>query len=112
MEWSRLTRNGIAELVSRDQILRQERGQENIHFSCSADHEQDWQPDPVDPYSCNMCNHTYMHAPDSHTQSPHNCLGLAFLFFLLPCFVSLEIMSLIMSTFAPLQFSLCMKSTS
>ena len=25
-------------------ILRHERGQGNIHFSCSADHEQDWQP--------------------------------------------------------------------
>ena len=24
----------------------------------SADHEQDWSPYPVDPYSCYMCNHT------------------------------------------------------
>ena len=31
-----------------------QRGQENIIFSCSADHEQDWQPYPVDPYSCYM----------------------------------------------------------
>ena len=46
---SRLTRNGTAEPVSRDQILRHEqRGQGNIHFSCSADHEQDWQPYMVD----------------------------------------------------------------
>ena len=30
-----------AEPVSRDQILRHEREQENIHFSCSADHVQD-----------------------------------------------------------------------
>ena len=53
MEMSRLTRDGTtAELVSRDQILRRERGQRNIHFICSADHEQDWQPYPVDPYSC------------------------------------------------------------
>ena len=29
-------------------------------FSCSADHEQDWQPYPVDPYSCYMCDHTYI----------------------------------------------------
>ena len=45
-EWrmSRLTRDGTAEPVSRDQILRYERGQGNIHFLCSADHEQDWQP--------------------------------------------------------------------
>ena len=44
---SRLTRDGTAELVSRDQILRRERGQENINFPCSADDEQDWQPYPV-----------------------------------------------------------------
>ena len=29
------------------------------NFLCSADHEQDWQPYPVDPYSCYMCDHTY-----------------------------------------------------
>ena len=40
--------------VSRDQVLRRERGQGNIHFACSADHEQDWQPYPVDPNSCYM----------------------------------------------------------
>ena len=55
---SRLTRDGTAEPVSRDQILRHERGQGKIHFSCSADHVQDWQPYPVDPYSCYMCDHT------------------------------------------------------
>ena len=48
-----------AEPVSRDQILRRERGQGNIQFPCSADHEQDWQPYPVDPYSWYMCDHTY-----------------------------------------------------
>ena len=51
MEMSRLMRDGTAEPVSRDHILRHERGQEKIIFSCSADHEQDWQPYPVDPYS-------------------------------------------------------------
>ena len=51
MEMSRLTRDGTAEPVSRDQILRHVRGQLNIHFSCSADHEYDWQPYPVNPYS-------------------------------------------------------------
>ena len=45
---SRLTRDGTAEPASRDQILRHERGQGNIHFPCSADHGQDWQPYPVD----------------------------------------------------------------
>ena len=34
---SRLTRDGTAEPVSRDQILRRERGQGNIHFPCLAD---------------------------------------------------------------------------
>ena len=51
---NRLTRNGTAEPVSRDQILRRERGQENTSssiFPCLADHEQDCQPYPVDPYS-------------------------------------------------------------
>ena len=52
LEMSGLTRDGTAEPVSRDQILRRERGQGNINFPCSADHVQDWQPYPVDPYSC------------------------------------------------------------
>ena len=40
-----MTRDGTAEPISRDQILRRERGQRIIHFPCSAgDHEQDWQP--------------------------------------------------------------------
>ena len=40
------------EPVSRDQILRRDRGQGNDHFPCLADHEeQDWQPYPVDQYS-------------------------------------------------------------
>ena len=62
MEMSRLTWNGTAEPVSRDQILRHARGQGNIHFPCSADHEQDWQPYPVDPYSAKCVTiHTYIH---------------------------------------------------
>ena len=61
MEISRLTRDGTAEPVSRDQILRHARGQGNIHFSYSADHEQDWQPYPVDPYSAICDDHTYIH---------------------------------------------------
>ena len=55
---SRLTRDGTAEPVSRDQILRRERGQENIHFPCSAD-VQDWQPYSVDLYFCYRCDDTY-----------------------------------------------------
>ena len=32
-----------------------------MHFTCSADHEQDWQPYPVDPYSAICDDHTYIH---------------------------------------------------
>ena len=60
----RLTRDGTAEPVSRDQVIRRKRGQGNIYFPCSADHVQDWQPYPVDPCSCYMCNHTYIHIND------------------------------------------------
>ena len=45
MEMDRLTRDGIAEPVSRDKILRRERGQEKIYFPVQ-DHEQDWQTFP------------------------------------------------------------------
>ena len=54
IEITRLTRDGTTETVSRDQILRRERGQGRINFPCSADREQDWQPYPVDPYACYM----------------------------------------------------------
>ena len=56
----RLTRDGTAEPVSRDQILRHARGQGKINFPCSADHEQDWQPYPVDLYSAICDDHTYI----------------------------------------------------
>ena len=62
MAMSRLTRDRTAEPVSRDQIFRRERRQENIHSPCSADHEQDWQPYPVDLYSRYMCDDTYIHS--------------------------------------------------
>ena len=59
MEMSRLTQDGTPEPVSRDQILKRERGQRNSHhFLCSADDEQNWQLYPVDPKSCYMCDHT------------------------------------------------------
>ena len=57
---SRLTRDRTAEPVSRDQILRHARGQGNIHFPCSADHEQDCQPYPVDPHSAICDDHTHV----------------------------------------------------
>ena len=34
-------RDGTAETFPRDQIFRHERGQGNIYFPCSADHEHD-----------------------------------------------------------------------
>ena len=58
---STLTRDGTAEPVSRDQNLRHARGQGDVNFPCSADHEQDWQPYPVDPYSAICDDHTYIH---------------------------------------------------
>ena len=48
---SRLTQDGTAKPVPRDQILRRERGQRYFRSLCSADHEQVWQSYPVDPYS-------------------------------------------------------------
>ena len=72
MEMSRLTRDGTAEPVSRDQILRHARGQRNIIFPCPADHEQGWQPYPVDPYSAICHDHTYIHTY-IHTYSVELC---------------------------------------
>ena len=50
---SELTRDGMVEPVSRDQILRLERGRTGKNkFPCSADHEteRDWQPCQFMPY--------------------------------------------------------------
>ena len=67
MEMSSLTRDGTAEPVSRDQILRHVLGERNSHFTCSANYEQDWQPYPVDPYSATCDDHTYV----LHTHIPY-----------------------------------------
>ena len=56
---SRLRREETAELVSPDQILRRERGQGNVIFPCSADHEQDGQPYPVDSSLAICDDHRY-----------------------------------------------------
>ena len=62
MKLSRLTRDRTAELVSLGQILRRKQGQGNIHFSCSADFEQDRQTYLVDHYSCYIVTiRTYIH---------------------------------------------------
>ena len=80
---SRLTRDGTAEPVSRDQIPRHLRGQGNVHFPCSADHEQDWQPYPVDPYSAICDDHTYIHTANRDRASlefirPRDCAPMPF----------------------------------
>ena len=71
---SRLTRDGTAETVSRDQILRRERVEGNTHFRCLADlfpyladHEQDCQLYRVDPYSAICDDHTYIHTHMAQT---------------------------------------------
>ena len=68
-------RDGTVEPVSRDQILRRERGQKNIHFPCSGDHEQDWQPYPVDPSLAICDEHTYIHPPVLPTCPLHTNSG-------------------------------------
>ena len=58
---SRLTLDGTAEPVSLDQILRRVRGQGNIHFPCSADHEHNLTR-LIHTLLCVMTIHTYIHA--------------------------------------------------
>ena len=63
--------DGTAEPVSRRQIFRcEQRGQGSVHFSCSADHVQDWQPCPVDPYPSLL--HIYVMA--IHTKTSYATL--------------------------------------
>ena len=73
---SRLTRDGTAEPVSRDQILRRERGQGNIYFPCSDGHEQDCQPYPVDLYSCLALCDDYIYIQYIHTYIHTYLLGM------------------------------------
>ena len=81
---NRLTRDRTTGLVSRDQILRHARGQGNVHFPCSADHEQDLHLYPVDWYSAICDDHTYMttrrtgHVIYLFTQIPTNLMCLFF----------------------------------
>ena len=70
----RLARDGTAEPASRDQILRHVRGQGNIYFPCSADHEQDWQPYPADPYSA-IYDRTYSKSMDQPGKVANPALG-------------------------------------
>ena len=66
-----MTRDGTAEPVSRDQILRREHGHGDINFPRLADHEQVRQHYPVDPYYCYMCGHIYIHTNRRYFQHAH-----------------------------------------
>ena len=56
---SGLMRDGTAEPVSRDHVLRREREQGKVHFPCQAEQRQDYQPYPVDPYSAASACYRY-----------------------------------------------------
>ena len=73
---SRLTRDGTAEPFSRDQILRREQGQGNIHFPCLADHVQNWQPSRLVLTLAICDDHTDMHA----SRQPHVLLPFSLFF--------------------------------
>ena len=72
---SGLMRDGTAEPVSRGQFLGRERGQGNIYVSCLADHEQDWQTYPVDPYSAESADKIYVHTFSCCSLSVDYCLN-------------------------------------
>ena len=56
---SEVTRDGAAEPVSRDQILRRERDREKKPKKLSsADHKKDWHPYPADPCPAENADHT------------------------------------------------------
>ena len=75
VEMSGLTRDETAGIISRDEIMRRERGRGNIRFPCSADHEQDCQPYPVDPYSCySICLTMHIFPPQIFNMT-YVCLG-------------------------------------
>ena len=58
---SGVTRDGTAQPVTPDKILRRERVQ-GFLFSYLTDHEQDWQPYPIDPYSAESADYTHIYA--------------------------------------------------
>ena len=66
-----------AEPVSRDQTVRRQRGQENIHSPCSADHKKEWQPYPADPFSAIF--DTYIHQYSSSALHTEPCGKMVFL---------------------------------
>ena len=89
MEMSRLTRDGmVAEPVSRDQILRRERGHREIFiFSVQLTSRRILADLPGrSTLLLYVCDHT-LHAPRRHTQLPNNCvLCVLFGFYFSPFF--------------------------
>ena len=55
---SGVTRDGTAEPASRETKFSGANGDREIYFSCSTDHEQDWQLYLVDPYSAENADRT------------------------------------------------------
>ena len=51
--------------ISWDQILRHER-EHGENYPRSADHEQDWQPYPIDPYSAESADHACIVESSKH----------------------------------------------
>ena len=49
--FNKLKWTGIPGWSPKRELAGFERGQGHVYFLCSADHEQEWQPYPVDPYS-------------------------------------------------------------
>ena len=62
-----------------------------IHFFCSADHMQDWQPYPVDPYSCYMRDHIFSLTVHLVHYSLTTTVLFLFVFF---CFLSSHLWSM------------------
>ena len=78
---SRLTRDGTAEPLLRDQILRRERGQGKkilifpVQLTTCRNGNLTY---PVDPYSCCMCDHTDIHGMLSARELSAASLALFF----------------------------------
>ena len=53
--------DGRTSIFSQIRILRSERGQGKNHLPCSADHNQNWQPHPVDPCSALYHGNIFIH---------------------------------------------------
>ena len=62
-------RDGWTRLARPNSHARTETGE--YYVPCSADHEQDWQPYPVDPYSAMCDDHTYTGKKDQKLEKEY-----------------------------------------